>query len=71
MSDLTYYELFFEMEISLCERFPGLTPFRIRQEKAREVFLLIRRLHRYNELSSARKVGKNRVIRRPAGDNWF
>ena len=57
--------------MSLSERFHGLTPFSIRRTPAREVFLLIRRMARHNELEGEKKIGPNRVIRRPAGDNWF
>lgn len=58
------------MQMNLCEAFPSLTPFELRKERAREVFLLLGRYNRY-----ARKKKKNRnkknVIRKPAGDNWF
>ena len=59
------YEVFFDLELNLCERFPALTPFQIRKEKASEVFLLIKRL---NDKGIHKKINK---IRRPAGDNWF
>lgn len=60
------------MEVSICERFPGLTPFRVRQERASEVFLLIRRLNDYNERQGKENgKQKKKVIRRPAGDSWF
>ena len=64
------YDIFFDIELSMCERFPGLTPFDIRREKAREVFLFIRRMtkHRENEQKERPEPG---VIRRPAGDDWF
>lgn len=64
--------MFFQLELNLCERFPALTPFQIRREKAREVFLLIKRINRYNENNSERTIkSKSNKIRRPAGDNWF
>jgi len=58
------------MEMSLCERFPAMTPINLRREKAREVFLLITR---YNTYSAKQKknAGKPKIIRRPASDTWF
>jgi len=56
------------MELSLSERFPSLSPFSIRKERASEVFLLIRRL---NNSTSKNNKKKSTKIRRPAGDNWF
>lgn len=62
------YEIFFELQMNICERFPSLSPFDVRKKSAYEVFLLIRRLSNYNEKEpSTRK----RVKRKPAGDNWF
>lgn len=72
---MSLYEIFFELEIILIERFPSLTPFTIRQTKATEVFLLIRRLDNYSEYKDKDiKIKDNKpvkVIRRPAGDDWF
>jgi len=61
------------MEVAICERFPALDPIGIRAKRAKEVFLLIRRLNRYSIRERAGKTGKNAVtkIRKPAGDNWF
>jgi hypothetical protein len=50
----------------MCERFPALTPFEVRRQRAHEVFLLISRLYGYNKNNS-----KPKQIRKPAGDNWF
>ena len=58
------------MEVSICEKFGAVSPFSIRREKAREVFLLIRRLNSYNTQRKAKKSSRN-SIRRPASDNWF
>lgn len=62
------YEALFDMQISLCNRFPALTPFSIRKEPAREVFLLI---SRYNHQNSKKVRNHKKVIRKPAGDDWF
>ena len=70
------YEIFFELEVNLCDRFPGLTPFSVRKERASEVFLLTRRLNGLQERQS-KDADKNishkgkTVIRRPASDTWF
>lgn len=50
-----------------------MTPFSIRQEKAKEVFLLIRRLSRYNENQNkdVNPATGKKVVRVPAGDKWF
>lgn len=63
---MTLYEIFFELEVGMCERFPALTPFEVRRQRAHEVFLLISRLYGYNKNNS-----KPKQIRKPAGDNWF
>jgi len=50
-----------------------MSPFSIRKEKASEVFLLIRRLSRYNENQNKDinpSTGK-KVVKVKAGDNWF
>lgn len=56
------------MELTISERFPGLNPISIRREKAKEVFLLIRRLKNDNKIQRQQKKSKRR---KPAGDNWF
>lgn len=55
--------------MNVSERFPALEPFKIRQQRAREVFILIERLNDYSSRQNSKK-GK-KVFRRPAGDNWF
>lgn len=56
------------MQITLCESFPALSPFDIREKRACEVFLLIKRLNEYNLNRSKAEAEK---IRRKAGDDWF
>ena len=58
------------MELNICERFPSLSPFDVRRERASEVFRLIGRIRKSNTHRSKEANRKN-VIRRPAGDNWF
>ena len=70
---MTLYETFFEMEINLSDRFTALTPIKIRQTKASEIFLLIRRMSIYNEKKqdNTDPVTGAKKIYRPAGDKWF
>lgn len=56
--------------MSLCERFPALTPLSLRREKAREVFILVTRYNIYSN-KQQKNAGKPKIIRRPAGDTWF
>ena len=70
MDNTPIYDVLFSMQVSLCERFTGLTPIGLRHEKAREVFLLINRFNKYAIREQRNKKRKN-VIRKPAGDNWF
>ena len=58
------------MQMGLCERFPALTPLRLRREKAREVFILISRYNIYSARQQ-KNAGKPKIIRRPAPDTWF
>lgn len=68
MSDVPLYQIFFELEMEICNRFPAITPFKIRREKIKEVFLLVRRLNIYDNKD---KVKKKKIKRVPAGDSWF
>lgn len=70
------YQIFFEMEMLICERFPAFTPISLRKERAVEVLRLVSRLGDYDrrktkEKNEIRLEGGIQVIRRPAGDNWF
>jgi len=58
----------FDLELTLCERFPNLSPFSIRKERASEVFCLVKRL---NKQVKTKPSSKNSKIRKRAGDNWF
>lgn len=66
--DTPIYEALFDMTMSMVERFPAMSPFNLRREKAREVFLLI---VRFNRWSKKQKKKSSNIIRRPAGDDWF
>lgn len=64
------YQVLFEMEVMLCERFPAFTPISLRREKATEVFNLITRYNIYSA-KKQKNAKKPKIIRRPAGDDWF
>lgn len=61
--------------MSLCDRFTSLTPLDLRKEKAREVFILVTRYNNYSEKEGKKNSEGNKtrkkIIRRPAGDDWF
>lgn len=69
--------------MGLSRSFPALTPLSLRRTRAAEVFLLTRRYNEYaqrelakNEKNTAdgasvRRKGGKKIIRRPAGDDWF
>lgn len=65
---MSLYDMFFELELNICDRFPNLSPFDVRKQRVREVFLLVRRLNNFN---SKKTKEIKRQTRRPAGDNWF
>ena len=67
MNSRPLYDVFFELECVLSERF-NKDPFYIRKQKFKEVLLLRRRLIKHDEYKSNKK---NRRIRKRAGDNWF
>ena len=74
---MSLYELFFQMELNISDRFPALTPIKIRKTKATEIFLLLRRLTKHNQREQkdaaayTSKTSGKKIIRRKAGDNWF
>lgn len=58
----------------------GFTPISIRKERAKEVFLLMRRIIRKNEREEREKnkgerivttANGKKILRKPAGDDWF
>lgn len=65
-------KLIFEMEITFCERFPGLDPFQIRKQRARDFFRIAANLTEYDRKRSKGK-NKQKKIRKPASDNsgWW
>lgn len=57
--------------MQLCKTFPALSPFDVRRERAREVFLLVRRLNHQPKNEGGQVLDSKGRIRRPAGDDWF
>ena len=45
ISDVPLYQIFFELEMQICERFPQSHRFFNKKRKIKEVFLLVRRLN--------------------------
>lgn len=43
--DVSLYEILFDLQISICETFPSLSPFDIRKQRFSTVMLLVRRLN--------------------------
>ena len=74
-TNLSLYELFFDLTVYVCERFPALDPLTIRRSNGHEVFLMLSRLYDYNEREKkTKKKGSSNngeTSRRHAGDNWF
>lgn len=59
------------MTDALCRRYPALSPFSIRRTRAKEVFLLIRRVCTHPKTEGGQRTDSQGRERRPAGDNWF
>ena len=66
------------MTVTISDRFPALSPFAVRREKARNVFKLMGGLAKYERKKSGlkdgdqvRMVNGQRIIYRQAGDDWF
>ena len=81
---ISLYDLFFELEDNLCQRYSALTPFIVRREKVGEVFLLVRRVNALNRRKnglqskpiSGEKVwidskGNKHIRRKAMNDNWY
>ena len=63
-------ELLFSIEYSLTKEFPAFTPFDVEDStfyRVIDLFTDTRKL----QIRAKRESDPNRVIRRPAGDDWF
>jgi hypothetical protein len=63
-------QLLFTIEYSLTKEFPALSPFEIEDESFFRVIDLFSDTRRV-QITEKEQSDPNRVIRRPAGDNWF
>ena len=77
---MSLYEVFFDLEENLCERYHGLNPFIIRREKVGEVFLLVCRINRKNRLQKGIQKhdrtytdskGNLHIRREAKNDDWW
>lgn len=70
VDDTPLYQSLFELGYQLCKEFPALTPYEVDRQpycKVIELYSDIRTM----QLREKKKNDPNRVIRRPAGDDWF
>lgn len=77
---VSLYEVFFDLEDNLCQRYTSLNPFDIRREKVGEVFLLVKRINRKNQrkkgIRNDDKVyrdskGNLHIRRKARNDDWW
>ncbi len=73
VDDTPLSELLFDIDMTLCDRFPALTPMSIRSTKARDVFKTIVKLGKYakKEKKEEAKKAMKHIVKRPASDTWF
>lgn len=73
--DTPLYEVLFMVNYQICKEFPAFTPFAIENTSFYEVLQLyidLRTLQiRENDELDTNSSNDNKVIRVPAGDNWF
>lgn len=70
----TLYQILFDMQVSISDRFTSLNPISLREKRLKEVCLLVYRLNDYNQRHEKTPSGvgaKKGKIRKPAGDDWF
>lgn len=53
--DIPLYDALFEIEVNVCQSFPGLDPITLREKPCGELLLLLRRMVRYNRRQEQRK----------------
>ena len=62
------------MELTICERFPSLTPMSLRRERASEVFKMISKLIDHQRRENAKWItinGKRMRKKKATSDTWF
>lgn len=74
------YEIFFDLEENLCQRYTALTPFMVRREKVGEVFLLVQRINaksnrekgvKRGDVVTRDKAGNIHIRRQAMRDDWY
>ena len=68
------HELLFVMEYNLAKEFPALSPFEIEVRSFLQVVALysdVRQVQIAAKKEEEKRNDPNRIIRRPAGDDWF
>lgn len=63
--------MLFLIEHNLCTTYGGLTPFVVESESYHNVINLYADVRRMQIREARQTKGGKRVIRKPAGDNWF
>ena len=63
-------ELLFYIEYQLTKEFPALSPFDVEEETFFRVIDLLSDTRKL-QMRQKKESDPNRVIKRPAGDNWF
>jgi hypothetical protein len=68
----------FDLNVTLCDRFPALDPFKVRQQRFHDVLLIFARLKDRVKRTPAHNnggqttAGGEQIIRRPAAnDDWY
>nr|DAH40885.1 MAG TPA: hypothetical protein [Caudoviricetes sp.] len=70
------YQILFDLNTNLCDHFPALDPFRVREQRFHDVLLIFRRLNEQvkdkKRIPQAATTRRNGVIRRRATkDDWY
>lgn len=74
MDDTPLFEVLFDINYQLCKEFPAMTPYDIEKRTFHDVIRLysdVRALQLREAKRGDNDSNDNRVIRRPAGDDWF
>lgn len=69
--DIPLYDALFEIEVNVCQSFPGLDPITLREKPCGELLLLLKRMIRYNRRQEQRKAlsGKGDAPAVPVDDD--
>lgn len=65
-----FHEMLFIVEHQLCREFHALSPFDVENRPYHDVIKLYADVRKM-QIDTARRNDPNRVIRRPASDDWF